>query len=138
MFKLTIATPEKRVVYDQEVDEVVVPGFRGELDILPGHAPLITTLGSGTLVWKFSHSGHISKAAISWGYCQVSPVGVNILAEIVDRPEEIEIKGVEDSIRILESKMLNNVLNDEEYLKLAKSLQVERSRQRLINEKTHN
>ncbi len=39
MFTLNVVTPEKKIVTDLEIDEVIVPGYKGELDILPGHAP---------------------------------------------------------------------------------------------------
>ena len=52
MFKLTIVTPEKRILVGQEVEEVTVPAFKGELNILPGHAPLMTTLETGVMKWK--------------------------------------------------------------------------------------
>ncbi len=91
MFKLTVVTPEKRLVLDQEIDEVTVPGFRGELNILPGHAPLITTLETGILRWKLKGSTTVNSAVISWGYCQVNATGVDLLADLADLPEEIDV-----------------------------------------------
>ena len=44
MFTLNVVTPEKKLVTDIEIDEVLVPAYRGQLDILPGHAPIMTTL----------------------------------------------------------------------------------------------
>ena len=52
MFTLNLVTPEKKLVTDLEVEEVIVPGFKGQLDILPGHAPLMTTLGTGVLRYR--------------------------------------------------------------------------------------
>ena len=95
MFKLTIVTPEKRLLLNQEVEEVTVPAFKGELNILPGHAPLITTLETGVMKWKLKGDAKQFQAVISWGYCQVSPEGVNILSDIADLPEEIDVDGAE-------------------------------------------
>ena len=52
MFKLNLLTPERKAVYDQEITEVTVPAYSGEITILPGHAALITTLGTGVLKYK--------------------------------------------------------------------------------------
>ena len=49
MFSLTLVTPEKKLLTDVEIEEIIVPAFRGELNILPGHAPLMSTLGIGLL-----------------------------------------------------------------------------------------
>gem|GEM_PF-855276 len=137
MFKITVATPDKRIVYDQEIEEITLPANKGELNILPGHAPLLTTLESGIMRWKFSHSGHISTAVISWGFCQVSPTGVNILAEIVDLPEEIEIKEVEEQIKVLEHRIATQVLDDSQYSEVTRELQRNRSKQAVLFAKTH-
>ncbi|MFN9067439.1 MAG: F0F1 ATP synthase subunit epsilon, partial [Bdellovibrionales bacterium] len=51
--KLSLFTPEKKIVADQEVEDVLVPAFRGELHILNGHAPLMTKLTTGIMKWKF-------------------------------------------------------------------------------------
>lgn len=90
MFKLTLVTPQKKLVTDIEIDEVFVPAFAGELNILPGHAPLMTTLQTGVLKYRIKGSNKLKPVAISWGYCEVFPSGVNILAETAETPEEID------------------------------------------------
>ncbi len=137
MFKLTVATPEKRIVLNEEVTEVTVPAFAGELNILPGHAPLITTLESGELKWIYKQTGNVFRAVISWGYCQVSPQGVSVLAEIVDLPSEIEEQEVKDSIRIAEAKLLNQVLDDTQYLDAARELRRAQAKQEMLRAKNH-
>lgn len=112
MFKLTVVTPEKRLVVDQEIDEVTVPGFRGELNILPGHVPLVTTLETGILRWKLKGSSVENVAVISWGYCQVHGRGVEILADMADLPEDIDTKAAADDIALSEKRLLNETLDD--------------------------
>jgi F-type H+-transporting ATPase subunit epsilon len=92
MFTLTLVTPEKRLVAGQEVEEVLVPGFRGELDILPGHAPLLTTLGIGALKYRLKGDSKLYYVSVADGYCQVNPTGVTVLAETAERPEEIDVE----------------------------------------------
>ncbi|UOF00415.1 ATP synthase F1 subunit epsilon [Bdellovibrio reynosensis] len=115
MFKLTIVTPEKRILVGQEVEEVTVPAFKGELNILPGHAPLITTLETGVMKWKLKGKEKQEIAVISWGYCQVSPEGVNILANIAELPEEIDVEAAKAYLADSEKKVMNESITDEEW-----------------------
>ena len=88
--KLTLVTPERRLLTDVEVEEVFVPGHRGELNILPGHAPLMTTLTTGVLRYRLKGQTELLPVVVSWGYCQVNPKGVVVLAETAERPEDID------------------------------------------------
>lgn len=97
MFTLTLVTPEKKMLTDVEIAEVFVPGFRGELNILPGHAPLMTTLGIGVLKYRLKDSQEMQSAAISWGYCEVHPNGVTVLAETAEVLEEIDLVRAENA-----------------------------------------
>jgi len=67
MFKLNLVTPDKKIVTDQELDEVTLPAYAGELNILPGHAPLMTTLTAGALKYKLKGQ-ESEELAVSWGY----------------------------------------------------------------------
>lgn len=114
MFKLTIVTPEKRLVIDQEIDEVTVPAFKGELNVLPGHAPLITTLETGVLKYKLKGQAE-QKMAISWGYCQVNPQGVNILAEYAATPMDLQLEELKKALAAAELKLSTEVLDEEQW-----------------------
>lgn len=111
MFKLNLMTPEKKMVAGQELEEVTVPAFKGELNILPGHAPLMTTLQPGILSYKLK-SGETMKIAIGWGYCQVSPEAVNILAELACAANEVDTKKVQEKLKAEEAKLVNASLDD--------------------------
>lgn len=98
MFILTLVTPQKKIVEGAPLAKVFVPGFRGELEILPGHAPLITTLGEGVLKYKLEGSSDLKAVAVSWGYCEVTAKGqVNILVESAEAPEDIDLKRAEET-----------------------------------------
>lgn len=88
--KLTLVTPDKKLLTDVEVEEVFVPGFMGELNILPGHAPLMTTLSTGILRYRLKASTELKSIVVSWGYCEVNPNGVLVLAETAERAEDID------------------------------------------------
>ncbi len=95
MFTLTLVTPTKKILEGAELKRVFVPAFKGELEILPGHAPLVTTLSAGVLKYELA-SGETKPVAISWGYCEVTAAGqVTLLAETVEAPEDIDVKRAE-------------------------------------------
>jgi F-type H+-transporting ATPase subunit epsilon len=87
-FQLEIVTPEKKVV-DTTAEEVQIPGKNGYLGILPGHAPLITELAVGEITYREnSTEEHL---AVAWGFAEVLPDKVTILAETAERPSEIDV-----------------------------------------------
>lgn len=87
---LTLTTPDKKLLTDVEVEEVFVPGYRGQLNILPGHAPLMTTLSTGLLQYRLKGQTERKTVVVSWGYCEVNPHGVLVLAETAERAEDID------------------------------------------------
>ncbi len=87
-FQLEIVTPEKKVV-ETAAEEVQIPGENGYLGVLPGHAPLITELAVGEI--KYRANGE-QRLAVAWGFAEVLPDKVTILAETAERPEEIDVE----------------------------------------------
>jgi F-type H+-transporting ATPase subunit epsilon len=110
MFQLNLVTPEKKLVTDLEVDEVIVPGFKGQLDILPGHAPLMTTLGTGVLKYRAKGSSTYEVTAVSWGYCHVSTEGVTVLAETAESVAEINRERAEAALKKASQQLLEPML----------------------------
>jgi F-type H+-transporting ATPase subunit epsilon len=89
VFQLEIVTPEKKVV-ETPAEEVQIPGKNGYLGILPGHAPLITELSVGEITYR--ENGSEQKLAVAWGFAEVLPNKVTILAETAERPSEIDVE----------------------------------------------
>ncbi|HWR15900.1 MAG TPA: F0F1 ATP synthase subunit epsilon [Terriglobales bacterium] len=87
-FELEIVTPEKLVVKDA-VEEAQIPGKNGYLGVLPGHAPLITELAVGEITYK--SAGTTKHISVAWGFAEVLPDKVTILAETAEKPEEIDV-----------------------------------------------
>src|SRR5918996_5722011 len=85
--QLEIVTPERRVLAES-VDSVNVPGAGGELGILPGHTPLISQLETGVL--SYQQGGATHRLHVSGGFVEVNDDRVSVLAEIAERPEEID------------------------------------------------
>ncbi len=84
---LEVVTPEEKLV-SEVVDEVVLPGSQGSLGVRPGHTPLLTALGIGELVYR--RGGAKRYVAIAWGFAEVLPDRVSVLAEIAERAEGID------------------------------------------------
>ncbi len=85
--QLEVITPERRVLAEP-VDAVTVPGANGELGILPGHTPLISQLRSGVL--SYTKGGATSRLHVSGGFVEVNTDRVSVLADVAERPEEID------------------------------------------------
>ena len=87
-FQLEIVTPEKLVV-NEAVEEAQIPGLGGYLGILPGHAPLITELAVGIITYRAQ--GVTKSLSVAWGFAEVLPEKVTMLAETAERPEDIDV-----------------------------------------------
>src|SRR5437879_9022460 len=88
-FQIEIVTPERMVVNDR-ASEMQIPGKGGYLGILPGHAPLITELSVGEIGYR-DEKGQVKRLAVAWGFAEVLPTKVTILAEVAERAEEIDV-----------------------------------------------
>src|ERR1044071_5649577 len=85
--QLEVVTPERRVL-SEPVEAVVAPGLGGELGILPGHTPLISQLQTGVL--SYTAGGKTLQLHVSGGFIEVKDDVVSVLAEVAERPEEID------------------------------------------------
>jgi len=90
VFQLEIVTPEKKVVETKAAEEVQIPGRNGYLGIMPGHAPLITELAVGEISYR--ENATQQRLAVAWGFAEVLPDKVTILAETAERPAEIDVE----------------------------------------------
>ena len=86
---LTIVTPERAVVHEQ-VDELQIPGAEGYLGVLPGHAPLFSELKVGEVGYRKAERWFF--LSVAWGFVEVLPNQVRILAETAERAQEIDIE----------------------------------------------
>ncbi len=104
-FQLEIVTPTKLLVKDA-AEEAQIPGLSGYLGILPGHAPLITELAVGVITYKASGSTHT--LSVAWGFAEVLPDKVTILAEAAERPEEIDVQRAQEAKGRAEERLKSN------------------------------
>jgi len=115
--QLDVVTPERRLL-EEPVDMVTVPGFNGELGILPGHTPLISQLKTGVLTYV--QEGKSVQVHVSGGIVEVRDDHVSVLAEVAERPEEIDVNGARAARERLE-KQLSAWSGSEDDLELART-----------------
>lgn len=82
-----LVTPDRAIAHEA-VDELQIPGSQGYLGVLPGHAPLLTTLQAGEL-W-FRRGAERSFVSVAFGFAEILPGRVTVLAQIAERAEEID------------------------------------------------
>src|SRR5512142_739284 len=101
-FELEIVTPEKLVVRDV-AEEMQVPARNGYIGILPGHAPLITELAVGEITYR--NGGTTTILSVAWGFAEVLPNKVTILAESAEKPEEIDVNRAREAKQRAEERL---------------------------------
>jgi F-type H+-transporting ATPase subunit epsilon len=84
---LEIVTPE-RILVTAQVDELMLPGTEGYLGVLPGHTPLLCTLAVGEMWYRIGQDRNF--LAVAFGFAEVLPDRVTVLARIAERAEEID------------------------------------------------
>lgn len=99
---LQIVTPDKMLVRDQ-VDEVEVPGTEGYFGVLPGHTPLLASLAVGELWYRKGQEKTF--LSIAFGFAEVLPERVTILAQLAERAEEIDISRAEEARKRAEARL---------------------------------
>ena len=100
---LTVVTRERKII-DTEVDEVVLPASDGEIGVLPGHTPLLTTLKIGQMHYR--SGGVVHRMVLSWGFAEVLPDRVIVLAERGVLAEEIDPAAAEAERIAAEKELL--------------------------------
>lgn len=99
---LEIVTPDKLLV-SQEVDFIIAPGTEGEFGVLPGHCQFLSSLRVGELRYWIGEEAHYF--SVMWGFADVTPKRVTILAEIAEKAEDIDIERAQAKVLEAEAKV---------------------------------
>ena len=91
---LEIVTPDRSIV-SQQVDEVELPGADGYFGVLPGHTPLLSSLQVGELWYRTGEEKHY--LAVAFGFAEVLPDRVTVLAQIAERAQDIDVARAESA-----------------------------------------
>jgi F-type H+-transporting ATPase subunit epsilon len=106
--QLKIVSADRSLVNEQ-VDEVEIPGSDGYFGVLPGHTPLLALLGAGELWYRQGQEKHYM--LIAFGFAEVQPDQVTILAEVAERPDEIDVSRAEAARRRAEERLARPVID---------------------------
>ena len=104
--QLQIVSADRSLVNEQ-VDEVEIPGADGYFGVLPGHTPLLALLGAGELWYRQGTEKH--HFSMAFGFAEVQPERVTILAEIAERAEEIDIARAEAAKKRAEQRITSPI-----------------------------
>ena len=99
---LEVVTPQG-LLLKEVVDEVIAPGSEGYFGVLPGHTPFLSTLGVGEIAYR--HGPQWSHLSCFWGFCEVLPDKVSILAEIGERADDIDVARAEAALQQAQERM---------------------------------
>jgi F-type H+-transporting ATPase subunit epsilon len=116
---LELATPT-RLVVSAEVDEVVVPGSLGYFGVLPGHAPLLATLGIGEVTYRIGRDEH--HVAVSGGFAEVRNDKVIILADSAETPADVDRARAEQARDRAEARLSGRAQEEIDYTRAAAAL----------------
>jgi F-type H+-transporting ATPase subunit epsilon len=103
--KLSILSPERRLLEGVEVEEVTLPGSEGQIQILPGHATIVGTLETGGFHYR-AKAGQQARGFLATGFFEVKGGDVSVMAETLELQGEISVdrakkaqKAAEDALR---------------------------------------
>jgi F-type H+-transporting ATPase subunit epsilon len=118
-------SPES-VLFSGDVDQVDLPGSEGDMGILPGHAPLVTTLRPGIVT--IFRGGQREPVVVIGGFAEVSPAGLTVLADKAVARADFDSALLADEIRDVEEDVADSkddALRDKlaRHLEQLKSLQ---------------
>jgi len=108
IIQLRIVSADRSLV-DEKVDEVEIPGADGYFGVLPGHTQLLALLGAGELWYRQGQEKHF--LLIAFGFAEVQPDQVTILAEVAERPDEIDVSRAEAARRRAEERLAKPVID---------------------------
>ncbi len=118
--KLEMVTPYKKVL-SEEVDELTAPGLIGELGILPGHTPLLTTLKVGELTYKKGNQSY--HVAVNWGYLEVEEETVTVLVDTAEKADEIDLNRAKAALGRAEDALKKMAADDKQHAIMEAALQ---------------
>jgi F-type H+-transporting ATPase subunit epsilon len=116
---LELATPTRMVVAES-VDEVVIPGSEGYFGVLPGHAPLLATLGIGELTYRIGRDER--HVAVAGGFAEVRNDKVIVLADTAEAPQDIDRARAERARDRAEQRLAGRAQEEVDYVRAAAAL----------------
>lgn len=132
---LSVVTPERSIVKDLAVVSVVLPGEMGQLNVLPGHTNLVTTLGHGTFAYRVGDNWQI--AFLSAGFAQIYDGKVTVLAETVEMAQELDVARAELDLQEASTKLKSTKVGTPEYAEFDQQKAVATAKLKAAQNKIH-
>lgn len=104
-----LVSPERLLLSD-DVDAVEIPGTEGDMGILPGHAPVLSTLRPGVVT--VTRGGKAERIFVRGGFAEVNPQGLTVLAEVAIPVAELDAAKIAQQIKNAEDDV-NDAKTDE-------------------------
>lgn len=120
--KLTMLSPERKLLSDIPVQSVTVPGSEGQIEILDGHATFYGLLETGPFRY-LAEDGSEESGVISSGFCRVEGENVTLLAETLEFSREIELGRARDAQKKAEEQLREASLDEKSFKKYERKLQ---------------
>lgn len=119
----SLYTPESSFIKQAPVREIIAPSIRGQLNILPGHAPLISLLEAGVVSYWPIDAKDPKTVAVGWGYLEVKGTEISVLAETLQTKEALDRVKTEKELKMIEEQLSQIDLTPQERRKLEKTRQ---------------
>ncbi|MFZ9595012.1 MAG: ATP synthase F1 subunit epsilon [Bdellovibrionia bacterium] len=120
--KLSILSPERRLIENVTVREVVLTGSEGQIQILPGHRPMIGTLETGLFQYQLE-SGAFVRGVISSGFFEVQGDCIQVMAETLELAKEIDLSRARKAQLLAEETLKQADLDEHQFKKYQLKLQ---------------
>jgi F-type H+-transporting ATPase subunit epsilon len=112
---------QDRMVYQNDVDMVVLPGSAGQMGILPHHSPLLTVLNFGIITVRLK--GVEEHFTVAGGVAEVQPDQVTVLADAAENVKEIDEERAIKAQQRAETRLKETITEDtDRYLKTMTAL----------------
>ena len=134
---LEVVTPD-HLLLSQEVDQVTAPGSEGDFGVLPGHCHFLTTLRIGELQYRIGE--RTEYISVLWGFAEVTPHKVTILAEIAEKAEDIDVELAQAMVAKAEERLERGGLPsevEEAKVSLEKARLWKKIAERLLQRRSH-
>lgn len=118
MLKLQVITPEK-IIFEGDVDEIMVPTPNGQIGILPHHITLLSQVSDGELVIKKGNNNH--HIAVTGGFLEVGNNSATILADYAIESDDISVAKAQEAKERAE-KLLSQKLSEEDFAEIQAQL----------------
>jgi F-type H+-transporting ATPase subunit epsilon len=120
--KLTILSPERRLVDGLDVETVTLPGSEGQIQVLAGHAPMVSSLETGVFSYKLPN-GQEETGLLTTGFLEVMNDQVIVMAETLELQGEIDVSRAREAQKKAESALLDADMDEHKFRKYQLKLQ---------------